>query len=462
MTLGEKIQILRKQNGLSQEALAEKLAVTRQTVSKWELNRSMPDLDFIARLSELFHVSADYLIKDEMTAPDKPPVQKKAFRFTEKTKHTLLTAVSALELTSVLVCLVCDYFTAGSLSWSLIAIAAMAAGWFVLLPVLTAKEKVIFKTLLAASTVPFPLLAVLALLLKSAIVFTLGSCISLVCIAAVWGIYNIFRKKPRPSLACSGLCPAGDPAGACYHYISCRPFSAAGTNRLDLHAVQQRDHGDFVAGMFWRGLSAPQKTGGTMKTVLLHGLGQTAKDWAAIAEQLSSDADCPELFALAQSGLSYPQILAGLEKRYADTAEPLRICGLSLGGMLALDYAIRHGEKVDSLILIGIQCKVSRLLVDFQNLLFRWMPDKAFADTGLSKRNTINLAHSMRELDFTGKLQEVKCPVTLLCGEKDRPNRAAAKQLKKLLPQAELLIVPGAGHEVNQDAPEVIVELLSR
>lgn len=195
MTLGEKIQILRKQNGLSQEALAEKLAVTRQTVSKWELNRSMPDLDFIARLSELFHVSADYLIKDEMTAPDKPPVQKKAFRFTEKTKHTLLTAVSTLELTAVLVCLVCDYFTAGSLSWSLIAIAAMAAGWFVLLPVLTAKEKVIFKTLLAASTVPFPLLAVLALLLKSAIVFTLGNCISLVCIAAVWGIYNIFRKN---------------------------------------------------------------------------------------------------------------------------------------------------------------------------------------------------------------------------------------------------------------------------
>ena len=60
------------------------------------------------------------------------------------------------------------------------------------------------------------------------------------------------------------------------------------------------------------------------------------------------------------------------------------------------------------------------------------------------------------------EFQEVKCLVTLLCGEKDRPNRAAAKQLKKLLPQAELLIVPGAGHEVNQDSPEVIVELLSR
>lgn len=195
MTLGEKIQTLRKQNGLSQEALAEKLAVTRQTVSKWELNRSMPDLDFIARLSALFHVSADYLIKDEMTAPDEPPVQKKAFCFTEKTKHTVLTAVSALELTAVVVCLVCDYFTAKCLSWSLIAIAAMAAGWLVLLPILTAKEKVIFKTLLAASIVPIPLLAVLALLLNNAVVFTLGSCISLVCIAAVWGIYWVFCKS---------------------------------------------------------------------------------------------------------------------------------------------------------------------------------------------------------------------------------------------------------------------------
>ena len=61
-----------------------------------------------------------------------------------------------------------------------------------------------------------------------------------------------------------------------------------------------------------------------MKTVLLHGLGQTAKDWAAIAEQLSSDADCPELFALAQSGLSYPQILAGLELSLIHISEPTR------------------------------------------------------------------------------------------------------------------------------------------
>lgn len=202
MTLGEKIQALRKQSGLSQEALAEKLAVTRQTVSKWELNRSLPDLDFIARLSEIFHVSADYLIKDEQSSPDDmpnkaldgPQVQKKIFHFTQKAKHNLLTALSILELIAMLVCLVCDYFTGKSLSWSFLAAASMTVAWFVLMPVLAAKEKVFFKTLLAASIVPFPLLAVLALLLKTAVIFTLGSCIALLCIAALWGIYRLFLK----------------------------------------------------------------------------------------------------------------------------------------------------------------------------------------------------------------------------------------------------------------------------
>ncbi len=146
MTLGEKIQTLRKQQGLSQEALAEKLAVTRQTVSKWELNRSLPDLDFIARLSAVFQVSVDSLIKEELSVPEKysaseePPAQKKAFHFTAKAKRTLWATLSIAELIAVFVCLVCDYFTAKNLLWSLITAASMAAGWFVLRPVLTTND----------------------------------------------------------------------------------------------------------------------------------------------------------------------------------------------------------------------------------------------------------------------------------------------------------------------------------
>jgi transcriptional regulator with XRE-family HTH domain len=65
MTLGEKIQKLRKDNNLSQEQLAEALNVSRQALSKWELNTSVPEVDKIILLSNYFKVSTDYLLKDD-------------------------------------------------------------------------------------------------------------------------------------------------------------------------------------------------------------------------------------------------------------------------------------------------------------------------------------------------------------------------------------------------------------
>ena len=69
MTLGEKIQALRKQRNISQEQLADQMNVTRQAVSKWELGESMPDIENIVRLSGVLDVSTDYLLKDLPTAP---------------------------------------------------------------------------------------------------------------------------------------------------------------------------------------------------------------------------------------------------------------------------------------------------------------------------------------------------------------------------------------------------------
>ena len=56
----------------------------------------------------------------------------------------------------------------------------------------------------------------------------------------------------------------------------------------------------------------------------------------------------------------------------------------------------------------------------------------------------------MRSLDFTSQLNNILCPVTILCGKKDTANLKASKQLKELLPQATLHIVPNAGHELNK------------
>ena len=80
MILADKIITLRKKNGWSQEELAEKVGVSRQAISKWESAQSVPDLDKILRMSEIFGVTTDFLLKDEMeteeytgsTAEDSP------------------------------------------------------------------------------------------------------------------------------------------------------------------------------------------------------------------------------------------------------------------------------------------------------------------------------------------------------------------------------------------------------
>lgn len=64
MKFQDKVQILRKEKGMSQEKLAEKIGVSRQAVAKWEVGQSYPDVDKLIILSDLFRISIDKLIKD--------------------------------------------------------------------------------------------------------------------------------------------------------------------------------------------------------------------------------------------------------------------------------------------------------------------------------------------------------------------------------------------------------------
>ena len=64
MTIGEKISALRRQKGLSQKQLAEAMMISPQAVSRWEQDENMPDVDNILRLSKIFNVSTDYLLKN--------------------------------------------------------------------------------------------------------------------------------------------------------------------------------------------------------------------------------------------------------------------------------------------------------------------------------------------------------------------------------------------------------------
>ena len=77
MKFEEKLTILRKKNGLSQEDLADKLGVSRQAISRWELGSTMPDAPNLLKLSDLFSVSIDYLLHDEYQSENDVPIVRK-------------------------------------------------------------------------------------------------------------------------------------------------------------------------------------------------------------------------------------------------------------------------------------------------------------------------------------------------------------------------------------------------
>ena len=106
MAIGRRISELRKKNGLTQEQLAEELGTTRQAVSKWESEKSSPDIDSVIRMGTLFDVSMDYLLLgedklDKTHSPGLLPSTEPA----NKSNWKKLTYAILLLLGIILVCL---------------------------------------------------------------------------------------------------------------------------------------------------------------------------------------------------------------------------------------------------------------------------------------------------------------------------------------------------------------------
>lgn len=113
MTLGEKLQFLRKHNGLSQEQVAEKLNVSRQAVSRWETG-AIPDMENVIKISNYFDCSLDYLMNDTIDNVNgkTPSVQENSKKDTDKLKpETLCLIVAVIALTAVFVIWFISKFT---------------------------------------------------------------------------------------------------------------------------------------------------------------------------------------------------------------------------------------------------------------------------------------------------------------------------------------------------------------
>lgn len=101
MTTGEKIAALRREKGMSQEALGEKLGLSRQAVSKWEADQAVPTMDNLVELSRLFGVSVDTLLRPDEPLPDKAQDTNKRPQVLDNRLRIYFAILSALLLVSV-------------------------------------------------------------------------------------------------------------------------------------------------------------------------------------------------------------------------------------------------------------------------------------------------------------------------------------------------------------------------
>ena len=197
-----------------------------------------------------------------------------------------------------------------------------------------------------------------------------------------------------------------------------------------------------------------------MVNILIHGLGQNETSWNEVKNQLNNseiNVETPNLFSIVKN---YQVNYENMYKTFADYCnslnEKINLVGLSLGGILAIDYANEYPEKVNSIILSGTPYEIPKSIITIQNIIYKFMPKKVFEQIGCTKKDLITLMDSIKNLTIPQKAPNIKCHTLIMCGEKEKNNinMKSAIKLNEVIKNSKFEIIKNAGHEVNIDNPK--------
>lgn len=200
-----------------------------------------------------------------------------------------------------------------------------------------------------------------------------------------------------------------------------------------------------------------------MKKILIHGSGHKATSWNETMNNMKDNNDilCPDLsFILNGKEASYSNLYSSFTEYCNKIDGQFHLCGISLGGILALNYAIDFPDKVKSLVLIGTPHKIPKVLFSIQNIVFKFLPKSIFETMAFNKKDTFVLGNSLKKIDFSNNMENIKCRVLVLCGEKDSANIKSAYYLSENIKNAELKIIENIGHVVNEENPKMLAQIL--
>ena len=211
--IGKFIADCRKEKGLTQAQLAEKLNITDRAVSKWETGKSMPDSSIMLELSNILGVTVNELLSGERIEMNnyEEKVSENLIELTKKdennlNKNILVSIIYTVTMAiAIMVCFICDISISGTLSWSLITLSSILVAWIISFPIILLGKRGIFVALVAFSIIVIPFLYVLSVLIKVKEVFGIGMPMAIISIAFVWMTYFLYRKLKDRKLLATGI-----------------------------------------------------------------------------------------------------------------------------------------------------------------------------------------------------------------------------------------------------------------
>ena len=198
--------------------------------------------------------------------------------------------------------------------------------------------------------------------------------------------------------------------------------------------------------------------------IFVHGSGHKATSWEKTISYMTNNEDivCPNLSSILEGKeASYENLYSSFVKYCNEFDGQIHLCGLSLGGILALNFALDFPQKVKTLVLIGTPYKVPKVAFSIQKIIFRFLTKSIFETMAFDKKNTFALGDTMKNLDFSDRVKNIKCPTLILCGKKDSANMKSADYLSQSIRSAELKIIENTGHVVNEENPKALADILN-
>jgi len=207
---GKFIAGCRKEKGLTQAQLAEKLNITDRAVSKWETGKCMPDSSIMLELCNILDVTVNELLSGERIEMNhyEEKVNENLIALKRKeennmNKNAIISTIYTITMVvAVLVCGICDIAISGTLTWSLIVLSSVLITWIVSFPVILLGKKGVFVAMVAISILIVPFMYILSILIKVNSIFSIGALMSIFALAFLWIIYILYyRLRERKSLA---------------------------------------------------------------------------------------------------------------------------------------------------------------------------------------------------------------------------------------------------------------------